>query len=457
MDIDPDPLSTILSLVSAVTSTASQAWIEFNLPTTGSLIAILVAVTALLVSSFFSGSEIAYFSLKRDQIDDIEDSDSRERVSALLAKPEKLLATILIGNNIVNVLIVVVLNFAVSQIMVINNGVANFIIQTVLFTFLILLFGEVLPKLYASNNNVKFAIFAASGLNVAMSLLSPLSRIMVKSTRIVAKVVTSHTEELSVDDLSRALEASNVKSGEEKDILEGILTFGDKTVNEIMRPRVDVVALDIESTFGDVVKCVVENGYSRMPVYHDSLDDIKGILYAKDLLPYIGKMGDNFQWQKLLRSVYFVPETRMIDDLLEDFRTKKIHLAVVVDEFGCTQGIATLEDVLEEIVGDINDEYDDDEKFYTKINDNTFVFDGKTSIGDFCRVAALDEEEFDNDAVGEAETIAGLLLNIKGDFLKQKETIDYKNCHFEVVKVVKYRIAKVRVSIERTENDAKKD
>ncbi len=457
MDIDPDPLSTILSLVSAVTSTASQAWIEFNLPTTGSLIAILVAVTALLVSSFFSGSEIAYFSLKRDQIDDIEDSDSRERVSALLAKPEKLLATILIGNNIVNVLIVVVLNFAVSQIMVINNGVANFIIQTVLFTFLILLFGEVLPKLYASNNNVKFAIFAASGLNVAMSLLSPLSRIMVKSTRIVDKVVTSHTEELSVDDLSRALEASNVKSGEEKDILEGILTFGDKTVNEIMRPRVDVVALDIESTFGDVVKCVVENGYSRMPVYHDSLDDIKGILYAKDLLPYIGKMGDNFQWQKLLRSVYFVPETRMIDDLLEDFRTKKIHLAVVVDEFGCTQGIATLEDVLEEIVGDINDEYDDDEKFYTKINDNTFVFDGKTSIGDFCRVAALDEEEFDNDAVGEAETIAGLLLNIKGDFLKQKETIDYKNCHFEVVKVVKYRIAKVRVSIERTENDAKRD
>ena len=457
MDIDPDPLSTILSLVSAVTSTASQAWIEFNLPTTGSLIAILVAVAALLVSSFFSGSEIAYFSLKRDQIDDIEDSDSREHVSALLAKPEKLLATILIGNNIVNVLIVVVLSFAVSQIMVINNGVANFIIQTVLFTFLILLFGEVLPKLYASNNNVKFAIFAASGLNVAMSLLSPLSRIMVKSTRIVDKVVTSHTEELSVDDLSRALEASNVKSGEEKDILEGILTFGDKTVNEIMRPRVDVVALDIESTFGDVVKCVVENGYSRMPVYHDSLDDIKGILYAKDLLPYIGKMGDNFQWQKLLRSVYFVPETRMIDDLLEDFRTKKIHLAVVVDEFGCTQGIATLEDVLEEIVGDINDEYDDDEKFYTKINDNTFVFDGKTSIGDFCRVASLDEEEFDNDAVGEAETIAGLLLNIKGDFLKQKETIDYKNCHFEVVKVVKYRIAKVRVSIERTENDAKRD
>lgn len=457
MDIDPDPLSTILSLVSAVTSTASQAWIEFNLPTTGSLIAILVAVAALLVSSFFSGSEIAYFSLKRDQIDDIEDSDSREHVSALLAKPEKLLATILIGNNIVNVLIVVVLNFAVSQIMVINNGVANFIIQTVLFTFLILLFGEVLPKLYASNNNVKFAIFAAPGLNVAMSLLSPLSRIMVKSTRIVDKVVTSHTEELSVDDLSRALEASNVKSGEEKDILEGILTFGGKTVNEIMRPRVDVVALDIESTFGDVVKCVVENGYSRMPVYHDSLDDIKGILYAKDLLPYIGKMGDNFQWQKLLRSVYFVPETRMIDDLLEDFRTKKIHLAVVVDEFGCTQGIATLEDVLEEIVGDINDEYDDDEKFYTKINDNTFVFDGKTSIGDFCRVAALDEEEFDNDAVGEAETIAGLLLNIKGDFLKQKETIDYKNCHFEVVKVVKYRIAKVRVSIERTENDAKRD
>ncbi len=409
----------------------------------------------LLLSSFFSGSEIAYFSLKPDQISGIEDNESRERVSALLTKPEKLLATILIGNNIANVVIVVLLNYAVSQIMVINSGVANFVIQTILFTFLILLFGEVLPKLYASNNNVKFAEFAAPGLSTAMSLLSPLSRLMVKSTSIVDRVVTTHADDLSVDDLSRALEASNVKSGEEKDILEGILTFGDKTVNEIMRPRVDVVALDMESTFGDVVKCVVENGYSRMPVYEDSLDNIKGILYAKDLLPYIGKMDDAFQWQKLLRGAYFVPETRMIDDLLEDFRKKKIHLAVVVDEFGCTQGIATMEDVLEEIVGDIDDEYDDEQKFYTKINDNTFVFDGKTSIGDFCRVTDLDEEEFDSDAVGEAETIAGLLLNIKGDFLKQKETVDYKNCHFEVLKVVKYRIAKVRVLIDRTHDDVK--
>lgn len=409
----------------------------------------------LLLSSFFSGSEIAYFSLKPDQINGIEDNESRERVKALLAKPEKLLATILIGNNIANVVIVVLLNYAVSKIMVINNGVADFVIQTILFTFLILLFGEVLPKLYASNNNVKFAQFAAHGLSTAMSLLSPLSRLMVKSTRIVDRVVTTHADDLSVDDLSRALEASNVKSGEEKDILEGILTFGDKTVNEIMRPRVDVVALDMESTFGDVVKCVVENGYSRMPVYEDSLDNIKGILYAKDLLPYIGKMDDAFQWQKLLRGAYFVPETRMIDDLLEDFRKKKIHLAVVVDEFGCTQGIATMEDVLEEIVGDIDDEYDDEQKFYTKINDDTFVFDGKTSIGDFCRVTDLDEEVFDNDAVGEAETIAGLLLNIKGDFLKQKEAVDYKNCHFEVLKVVKYRIAKVRVHIDRTHDEEK--
>ncbi|MBR1543581.1 MAG: gliding motility-associated protein GldE [Muribaculaceae bacterium] len=455
MDLDPDPLSFILLLVNAAVSVADSSWIVFNLPTLGSLIAILVAIMGLLLSSFFSGSEIAYFSLKPDQINGIEDNESRERVKALLAKPEKLLATILIGNNIANVVIVVLLNYAVSKIMVINNGVADFVIQTILFTFLILLFGEVLPKLYASNNNVKFAQFAAHGLSTAMSLLSPLSRLMVKSTRIVDRVVTTHADDLSVDDLSRALEASNVKSGEEKDILEGILTFGDKTVNEIMRPRVDVVALDMESTFGDVVKCVVENGYSRMPVYEDSLDNIKGILYAKDLLPYIGKMDDAFQWQKLLRGAYFVPETRMIDDLLEDFRKKKIHLAVVVDEFGCTQGIATMEDVLEEIVGDIDDEYDDEQKFYTKINDDTFVFDGKTSIGDFCRVTDLDEEVFDNDAVGEAETIAGLLLNIKGDFLKQKEAVDYKNCHFEVLKVVKYRIAKVRVHIDRTHDEEK--
>lgn len=457
MEIDPDPLSCVLSLISAVSPAATTSWIEFSAPTFGSIIAILIALLGLALSSFFSGSEIAYFSLRPTDLEQIDDDEARERVSTLLEKPERLLATILIGNNIVNVMVVILLNFALSQMLTFTSQVVNFVVQTVILTFLILLFGEVLPKLYANNNNLKFATIASSGLLAATHLLSPLSRLMVKSTRIVDKVVTTHADSLSVEDLSRALEVSNVKSAEEKDILEGILTFGDKTVNEIMKPRVDVVALDIESTFSDVLRSVVENGYSRMPVYEENLDNIKGILYAKDLLPFIGKRNDAFQWQKLLREAYFVPESRMIDDLLEDFRTKKIHMAVVVDEFGCTQGIATLEDVLEEIVGDIDDEYDDEEKPYTQIDPDTFIFDGKTSLGDFCRITDLEDEIFDDDIADEAETIAGLLLNIKGDFLKQKEAIVYKNLNFVVLKVVKYRIAKVRVHINRENQESKQD
>lgn len=443
--MDPDPLSCITLLLNQVLEAVQHPSVVFHAPTIGSIIAILVALFGLFLSAFNSGSEIAFFSLKKTQIDDIEDEPLRDRITQLLKAPEKLLATILIGNNLVNVMIIIVLNYAINKIMVINNPVVDFIVQTIILTFLILLFGEIIPKLYATSHNVKFASVAASPIGAMVRLFSPLSRLMVSSSsRIMNKVSNHKSDDISTDDLSLALEASDVKNEDEKELLEGILTFGEKTVSEIMRPRIDVVDIDINNTWDEVVNTVIKTGYSRMPVYDETPDNIKGVLYAKDLLPYIGKRDSRFRWQSLVRPAYFVPETRMIDDLLEDFRRKKTHMAIIVDEYGCTQGIATLEDVLEEIVGDIDDEYDTEEKFYTRIDKNTYNFDGKTLLSDFCRVL-----DIDSDLLGEhgqeAETLAGLLLDIKGDFLKEKEELDYGAFKFKILQMDKYRIAQVQV------------
>jgi len=445
--LDPDPLSCLLSVLCTV---GSQPLVTFNAPTTGSIIAIIVALLGLFLSAFNSGSEIAYFSLKPDDIDSIEDTDSRDRVRTLLATPEKLLATILVGNNMVNIMIAIVLNYAMNQMFNFNSTVLDFIVQTVILTFLILLFGEVIPKLYATNFNTKFAAMTASPLKAAVSLFSPLTALLVRSTSLVNKVVPTQTEELSVDDLTRALEVSEVKNPDDKELLEGILSFGDKTVSDIMRPRVDVVDIDQDADFDEVVRKVIDTGYSRMPVYDETPDNIKGILYAKDLLPYIGNRDNTFKWQTLMRQAYFVPETRMLDDLLEDFRMKKMHMAIIVDEYGCTQGIATLEDVLEEIVGDINDEYDTEEKFYNRISKDTWLFDGKTLLSDYARVLNIDEDELGEHAE-EAETIAGFLLDLKGDFLQEKEVVKYGRFTFTVVKVIKHRIAKVKVTMRGAE------
>ncbi|MCF0182239.1 MAG: gliding motility-associated protein GldE [Muribaculaceae bacterium] len=413
----------------------------------GSIVAMTISVLGLFLSAFNSGSEIAYFSLTKENIASIVSDDQRERITRLLENPEKLLATILIGNNLVNVMIVVTMFFGLEQVLEVNSAVLKFLIQTVFLTFLILLFGEVIPKLYASTYNVSFAQAVSIPLSACVKLLTPLSALMVKSTGIVGKVVTKQADEISTDDLSRALEASDVKNEDEKELLEGILSFGNKTVSEIMRPRIDVVDIDIDSHFDEVVKKVIDTGYSRMPVYDETPDNIKGILYAKDLLPYIGNRPDDWRWQSLMRTAYFVPETRMIDDLLEDFRKKKMHMAVIVDEYGCTQGIATLEDVLEEIVGDIDDEYDTEEKFYTRLNQNTYAFDAKTQIADFCRVLDIDEDSLDEHGQ-DAETLAGLLLDLKGDFLKEQEVITYGRFTFTVLKVERYRIAKVKVTVK---------
>ncbi len=445
--MDPDPLSCLLSVLYTA---SGYPLITFNPPTVGSIIAIIVAVLGLFLSAFNSGSEIAYFSLRDDDVDDIEDTHRRERVKELLAIPEKLLATILVGNNLVNIMIAIVLNYAMNQIFDFKSSVLDFIVQTVILTFLILLFGEVIPKLYATNFNVKFAAMTSAPLKAAVKLFSPLTALLVRSTSLVSKVVAEQTEELSVDDLTRALEVSEVKNPDEKELLEGILSFGDKTVSDIMRPRIDVVDIDQSDTFDEVVRKVIDTGYSRMPVYEETPDNIKGILYAKDLLPYIGNRDNTFKWQTLMRPAYFVPETRMLNDLLEDFRMKKMHMAIIVDEYGCTQGIATLEDVLEEIVGDINDEYDTEEKFYNRINKNTWMFDGKTLLSDFARVLDIDEDELGEHGE-EAETIAGFLLDIKGEFLKEKEVVKHGRLTFTVIKVVKYRIAKVKVTLEDQE------
>lgn len=447
--MDTDPLSCILSLILA-SADIEQSLVSFAVPTASGVIAGVIAILCLCLSAFVSGSELAYFSLKETDYDKFENPDTREKVEKLLSNPEKLLATILISNNLVNVTIIILCNFVLSQIMVVESDVLEFLIKSVILTFLILLFGEIMPKIYSSNNNIKFATFASGGLSFLNALFSPMSRVMVKSTSFVNKVVIKRADAISMDDLSQALELSEVESENEKELLEGILTFGDKTVAEIMRSRVDVVDIDMKSDFDEVVKIVVTNGYSRMPVYEDNQDNIKGLLYAKDLLPYIGKSDKDFDWTTLLRPAYFVPETRVIGDLLEDFRKTKIHMAIIVDEFGCTQGVVTLEDVLEEIVGDIDDEYDtDDDKSYKKINDTTYVFEGKTLINDFYKITDTEEDAFE-EIEEDAETIAGLILNLKGDFPKEKETIEYKGFQFQVLKVAKHRIVNVKVKIPPT-------
>ncbi|MDE5982742.1 MAG: gliding motility-associated protein GldE [Duncaniella sp.] len=410
------------------------------------IIALVCAVCALFISGFISGSEIAFFSLTPTQCEELEGTPKGDSVLALLRKPERLLATILIANNLVNVTIVVLCNFALGPIFAGMSAVWSFILQTVLLTFLILLFGEILPKLYANSNNLGWAKMAEGGLTFCSKIFYPLSSLLVRSSVIVNKVVTKKQEEITADDLSQALEIANVGAAENKDMLEGILKFGDTTASEVMTPRVDVTGLDIDLTFDEVMKVVIDSGFARLPVYENSMDNIQGVLYSRDLLPHIGEADPTFKWQSLMREPYYVPESRMIDDLLEDFRTRRVHLAIVIDEFGGTQGIVTLEDVLEEIVGDINDEYDEEEQTYRRLPDNTFVFDGKTLLNDFFRATELDEEEY-ADVIEDCETLAGMLLAIKGDFPKDKESIVYGRCRFLVLSVTQHRIASVRVKV----------
>lgn len=429
MDIDPLPATEIIAHIGI-----------------GQIVALSIALLSLLISGFISGSEIAYFSLTPSQLEELDDTPKGSAIRKLLEYPERLLATILIANNFVNVTIVILCNFALGPIFSNMGEIASFILQTVILTFLILLFGEILPKLYANSYGVKWAKFASGGISFLMKLFFPLSSMLVRSSSIVNRVVTKKTQNISADELSQALEITDVEADEEKEMLEGILKFGDKTVEEVMTPRVDITDIDIDSTFEEVMEIVISSGYSRLPVYKETQDNIKGVLYSRDLLPYIGKNIEAFEWQSLIREPYFVPESRMIDDLLEDFRKLKIHLAIVIDEFGGTQGIVTLEDVLEEIVGDINDEYDEEEINYKKLPDDTYIFDGKTLLSDFFKITNLDEDDYSK-ITEDAETLAGMLLTLKGDFPKEKEPLVYGRCRFLILDITHHRIASVRVKV----------
>lgn len=421
------------------------------LPATGltisGIIALLLALLCLLISGFVSGSEIAFFSLTESQREELDDSSNGPTIRRLLSAPERLLATILIANNLVNVTVVVLCNFAFGPIFESLPAVWSFIVQTVILTFIILLFGEIVPKLYATNYPMSWARGAAPGVNFLTKLFAPLSKMLVGSTSIVTKVVTKRAKALTADELSQALELTSGATKSDKEILEGILRYGDTEASEIMTPRVDITDLDVSMPFSQVMSTVINSGYSRIPVYEGTEDNIRGILFSRDLLPYIGKVDDEFDWVSLLREPYFVPESRRIDDLLEDFRKRKQHLAVVVDEYGGTQGIVTLEDVLEEIVGDIDDEYDNPDVTYKRLRDNTFEFEGRTPLTDFFRVTGLAQDEY-ADITEDAETIAGMLLALKGDFPKEKETLQYGKCRFTVLDIIDHRIASVRIKID---------
>lgn len=412
---------------------------------TAQILALSIAVLFLFISGFVSGSEIAFFSIDPDD-ELIDESPNGTLIRKLISSPERLLATILISNNLVNVTIVVLTNFALGPIFDGMPEILSFVLQTIILTFLILLFGEIFPKLYSKSNPLRWASFAAKPLSAANRLFYPLSALLVGSTVIVNRVVTKKADNISTDELSKALEITDVRSGDDKMMLKEILRFGDTTASEIMTPRVDITDIDIASDFDEVMRVIIDSGYARIPVYDKTQDDIKGVLYSRDLLPFIGKEKKDFEWQKMMRKPYFVPESRSIDDLLEDFRKKKIHIAVVIDEFGGTQGIVTLEDVLEEIVGDINDEYDEEEKTYRRLPDDTYIFEGRTLLNDFFRVTGLDEADYE-DVSQDSETLAGMLLAIKGDFPKEKESLVYERCRFLILDIEHHRITSVRVKV----------
>ncbi|WP_347173297.1 gliding motility-associated protein GldE [Polaribacter uvawellassae] len=419
----------------------------------------VVLLFLLLCSALISGSEIAFFSLSQTQLDDqTEKTKGNSLVVKLLERPKKLLATILITNNFINILIVLLFaglseiilgdkNFSVNWgIISISSYIVKFTIEVVLVTFLILLFGEVLPKVYASRNSLKFSNIMAKPVHVLSTILSIFSLPLIRLTGIVEKRLGGKNSDFSVEKLSQALELTSdeTTTKEEKKILQGIVTFGNTETVQIMKPRIDIFAISDEEEYSDILDKIVKRGYSRNPVYHESIDNIIGVLYAKDLLAHLNKT--NFKWQDLIRVPFFVPENKKLDDLLSEFQDKKNHLAIVVDEYGGTSGIVTLEDVIEEIVGDINDEFDDEDLAYSKLDANNYVFDGKTTIKDFCKVVDIDDESIFEEEKGESETLAGFILEISGKFPRKGEKINFHNFSFTVEALDKRRIKQIKVT-----------
>ena len=409
-------------------------------------IMLVVSVLLLCMSALASGSEVALFSLTPRQKSEMEESgDSRdEAILSLLKNVDELLATILVANNLVNIGIVILTSNIIDALFMFNSAPLEFIIKSVLVTFLLLLFGEILPKVLSQSNPHSFARYVVYPIKVFRWICYPLSYVLVRTGGRLSRMAT-RPEDISMEQLADAVDLAKGASREEHKMLSGIINFVNTEVEEIMRPRIDITALDIKASFEQVKKTIIESGYSRIPVYDEDLDNIKGALYVKDLLPYINN-GNEWGWQQLLRKIYFIPKHKKIDDLLRDFQENKIHIAIVVDEYGATQGLVSLEDVLEEVVGEISDESDVDESFYERVNANTYIFDGKTHIGDFERVLEL-EEDCMQDVQGRAETLAGLMLELKRDLLKKGDMVETHNIRFTVHQMDAHRVDKIKVVI----------
>ncbi len=412
----------------------------------------------LICSALISGAEVAFFSLTPANFitENGKRTNTQKIVVRLLDKPKKLLATILVANNAINIAIILLFDMLTDEFFGrINTEIFGidfkFIVEVGIITFLILLFGEILPKVYASRNNVKFSNFMAYPMNVLDTLFSPISVPMRAATLFIHERLGKQKSYISIDQLSQALELTREEdtTKEEQKILKGIVSFGNTDTKQVMRPRMDIFALNIIQDFKQIIPGIIENGYSRIPVYKESIDQVVGILYVKDLLPYLDQK--DFDWTTLLREPYFIPENKKLDDLLNEFKNKKIHLAIVVDEYGGTSGLIALEDIIEEIVGDISDEFDDEDLIFSKLDDSNFVFEGKTPLKDFYKIIRLEDPSVFDENRGESETLAGFLLEISGGFPKKNEIITFLNYMFTVEVIDDKRIKQIKLSIEPVE------
>ncbi|MFY9241539.1 MAG: gliding motility-associated protein GldE [Polaribacter sp.] len=439
MDPDPEPLFILFSSIDFLSAINA------------------IAIIILLISSaIISGTEVAFFSLSQTDLNQLSSDGKKENIIVtLLERPRKLLAAILITNNFINILIVLLFASLADNLFGDFNYELDlhyfkipirFLIEVILVTFLILLFGEVLPKVYASRNALRFSKTMSKFIHVINVLLTPFTLPLIALTKFIERKLGNKNSSFSVETLSQALELTSegATTKDEQKILEGIVNFGNTETVQIMKPRIDIFALSDEESYENVLAKILENGYSRNPVYKDNIDNIIGVLYAKDLLAHLNKK--SFKWQSLLREAFFVPENKKLDDLLDDFRSRKNHLAIVVDEYGGTSGLVTLEDVIEEIVGDINDEFDDEDLHYSKIDENNYIFEGKTTIKDFCRVLDDEDEEIFEQEKGESETLAGFILEISGKFPKKGEKINFKNYTFTIEALDKKRIKQVKAT-----------
>jgi len=416
--------------------------------TSAAVVQLAVLVILLLCSALVSGSELAYFSLSPDEAEALEEKDSRRSnmVLQLQEKPEELLSNILITNNFINVAIIILAGFITSGMIDASaDPVAGFILQLVIIAVVILLFGEIFPKLYADRFSLPYTMLMAMPLHFTGRLFRPLVYLLTKSSSIMNKRLARKRQNISMDDLSEALDLATGVFSEDKKMLEGIVKFSNLEASEIMKPRMDVTNVNVTTSMNDLVEIILDSGYSRIPVHEEVPDNIKGILYVKDLLPHIQKK--DFTWQSLIRPPFFVPEAKKINELLKDFQQTKIHLAIVVDEYGGMKGIVTMEDILEEVVGEITDESDEAEEFFRKLDEHTYLFDGKTLLNDFFKVTELEDELFEDER-GEAETLAGLILELEGDFPGLNDTVKCKNIRFTVTDMDKRRIKQVRVKIK---------